>query len=80
MDDVKLLEIVASLAPDNNHPIPIAEAWDGENWTVDIQIRNETLDLDATAVAPTLSRARSKAIQRIRKTKTLYAKHGYVPN
>lgn len=73
--------VVKSFCPENNHPLPLAEAWDGEIWTVDIQVRTaDGMDIDGTGTDPNLSRARAKAMQRIRKTRTMYEKHGYVAN
>ena len=60
--------------------MPIAEAWDGVLWTVDIQVRNSELDIDGTGIDADLIKARSKAVQRIRKTRTMYDTYGYVPN
>lgn len=73
--------MVKMFCPDNVHPMPIAEAWDGAIWTVDIQVRTcDGMDIDGTGTDPLLARARAKAMQRIRKTRTMYEKHGYVAN
>jgi len=77
--DIFLLT-VGELAPDNAHPMPIAESWDGVKWTVDIQIRTSELDIDGTGIDADIIRARAKAVQRIRKTKTMFERYGYVPN
>ena len=73
-------EAIKILCPGNEHPLPVAEAYDGVVWTVDIQLRVEEMDLDGTGTDPDLERARAKALQRIRKTVTMYNKLGYVPN
>ena len=74
-------DTVTEFYPDNCHPLPIAEAWDGANWSVDIQIRlPDGTDLDGTGRDESQHRARAKAMQRIRKTRTMYEKLGYVPN
>jgi len=64
------LERVKFEEPSNNHPLPIAEAWDGVKWTVDIQIRTEDYDIDGTGIDISLDKARNKALQRVRKTIT----------
>ena len=73
------LERVKFEEPDNDHPLPVAEAWDGVKWTVDIQIRTRNYDIDGTGVDLNLDKARNKALQRIRKTKTMYERYGVVP-
>lgn len=73
--------VVRAVEPDNIHPLPIAEAWDGTHWTVDIQVRLPCgIDLDGSGVDVSQRRARAKALQRIRKTVTMYRKYGHVPN
>lgn len=72
--------MVRRLSPENEHPMPVAEAWDGQQWTVDIQIRVGKMDIDGTGRDRDIERARAKALQRIRKTRTMYELHGYVPN
>jgi len=66
--------------PLNTHPIPIATAWDGTIWTVDLAARYEEMDLDVTATSPDLHTAEDKAYQRITKSHTMYRRYGYVPN
>ena len=67
--------------PFNTHPLPIATAWDGGEWTVDLAARDEEgMDLDVTASDKSAQNARDKALQRITKSHTMYKKYGYVPN
>jgi len=66
--------------PDNTHPMPIATAWDGEEWTVDLAARYEEMDLDVTATSIDPHKAEDKAYQRITKSHTMYKRYGYVPN
>ena len=67
--------------PFNSHPLPIATAWDGMIWTVDLSARDgEGMDLDVTAESRDIDNAGDKAFQRITKSYTMYKKYGYVPN
>ena len=71
-----------NLCPDNEHPLPIAEAWDQTEWVVDLAIRKEAqgLDIEATASDPTLTVARHKAYVRLKKSKTIFELYGFIPN
>jgi hypothetical protein len=67
--------------PDNAHPLPIATAWDGTDWTVDLSARNWSgMDLEASATDPSCEKAEDKAFQRLTKSFTMFKKYGYVPN
>ncbi len=70
---------VKAYCPENTHPMPLAEVWDGVKWTVDIQLRTSEIDIDGTGVDIDLDTARIKALRRLKKTRTMYERHGYLP-
>ena len=76
-----LQDRMQELFPSNTHPLPIATAWDGCCWTVDLGARDEEgMDLDVTASDACDQKACDKALQRLTKSYTMYQKYGYVPN
>ena len=78
---LEVLDKFLELVPANIHPMPVAMAWDGEAWEVDLQVRTEDgMDIDGYARDINLCNAFEKAYQRIYKSKTMYERVGYVPN
>ena len=63
-----LIEVQMQAWDQNIHPLPIAEAWDGRAWTVDLQYRDSTgYDIEASFTHVNLDIARTKAYHRLRK-------------
>lgn len=55
--------------PHNEHPLPIAEAFDGVRWVVDLSYRwNEAhIDIESTARHHDLERARQHAFSNLKR-------------
>lgn len=53
--------------PFNEHPLPIAEAFDGFRWTVDLSYRHADLDVESTSTHQDLDRARQHAFTNLKR-------------
>ncbi len=55
--------------PHNDHPLPIAESWDGDRWTVDLSYRvtRWEIDIETTAAHSLLATARLNAFSNLKR-------------
>lgn len=65
MSSGRLRDALEHLKPDNQHPLPWSEAWDGSAFTVDLAYRSDDIDIDTSATSKDIYSARRHAFSNL---------------